>query len=763
MGRASPIQNSFNAGELSPQLRGRADLEKYKNGCEVLENFIPQIFGPARKRPGTRFVREVKDSSKSVRLIPFEFSTTQAFAIEFGDEYIRFHADGGTILQGSPSAYNGATAYVVGDLVSSAGTNYYCIAPTTGNAPPNATYWYAQPATGEYEIPSPYDSLDLAKMTFAQSADVIYLAHPDYQVRKLARLGATQWTLTTVSFRRIPLLETNSTATTLAASAVTGSITLTASASLFTANDVGSSFAISVIPAAEYNQWTAGVAHSVGNVVQYQGRVYEAQNAASAGTRPPLHTTGTVSDGAVNWLYLHDGTGYATVTGFTSATVVNATVIQRLPTTSATARWAESAWSDRRGYPRTVTFYEDRLWFGGSDFRPQTLWASVTGDYENFTYGTNDDDGLNYTINTQDLNTITWLAAGKVLAIGTNAGEFTISGNQISEPITPSSVRITPQTTYGCAGDVRALRVANSILFVQRSGRKLREYTYDFNTDGYVAPNLTVLAEHITDSGITDISYQQEPSQIVWTPVANGDLIGMTYERAENVVGWHRQDVGGAVESVLSLPHWDGDQDVTWLVVRRTIDGGTVRYVEYIEKYFTDEYAFFVDSGLTYDGAAADTISGLEHLEGETVAVLADGSVHPSVTVTGGQIVLNREASVVNVGLPYMSTLKTMPIEAGAQDGVAQGKTQRINNIVLRLYETGPGLWYGPDTTTMDELQFRGSQDLMNNPVALFSGDTPFKPWPGKYEQGAQMTVQHRLPTPCTLVALMPQLTTNDR
>ncbi|CAB4140152.1 hypothetical protein UFOVP400_1 [uncultured Caudovirales phage] len=143
--------------------------------------------------------------------------------------------------------------------------------------------------------------------------------------------------------------------------------------------------------------------------------------------------------------------------------------------------------------------------------------------------------------------------------------------------------------------------------------------------------------------------------------------------------------------------------------------------------------------------------------------MLADGSVHPNVIVTSGSITLNRAASVVNVGLPYVATTKIMPIEAGAQDGVAQGKTQRIHNIVMRLFETGPGLWYGPDTTTMDELQFRSSEDLMNNPVALFTGDTPFKPWPGKYEQGAQVTVQHRLPTPCTLVAVMPQLVTNDR
>lgn len=717
MAKASPIQNSFNAGELSPQLRGRADLEKYRNGCETLENFLPQVFGPARKRPGTRFVREIGDSANAARLIPFEFSSTQAFALEFGDQTIRFYADGGVVLNGG----------------------------------------------SPYEIVSPYTSAELNELNYTQSADVIYLVHPNHPPYKLARLAATNWTMTEVSFTRPPFGDVNTTSTTLTASALTGNITVTASASLFSAADVGSFFSISVIPAAEYNQWTAGVAHTAGNLVQYQGRVYEAQNSASAGSRPPIHTEGDVSDGAVTWRYLHDGTGYFEVTAYTSATVVSATVIQRLPTTSATKRWAEGAWSDNRGWPRTITFYEDRLWFAGSAYRPQTLWASVTSDYENFTYGTNDDDALNYTINTQDLNTITWLSPGKVLAIGTTSGEFTINGNQISDPITPTSVRITPQTTFGCTGEVRPLRIASSILFVQRAGRKVREYTYNFETDSYVAPNVSLLAEHITEGGIVDIAYQQEPSQIVWAPRADGTLLGMTYERAEDVVGWHRHSVGGIVESVISLPHWDGDQDVLWMIVRRTINGNTKRYVEYMEKYMTDEYAFYVDCGLTYDGTATTTITGLSHLEGKEVAILADGAVHPNRTVTSGSITLQRSASVVNIGLPFTATLKTMPLEAGAQDGIAQGKTQRIHNIVMRLFQTGAGLYYGPDTSQMDELHLRTTNDLMDNPVPLFTGDTSFVPWPSGYEQGAQMTIQHRTPLPCTVVALMPQVVTNDR
>ena len=716
--KASPSQTSFNAGELSPLLKGRPSLDKFKNGCETLENFIPQIQGPARKRPGTRFVAEVKDSADACRLIPFEYSTTQAYVLEFGDLYIRFFLDGGAV-ESSPGV--------------------------------------------PYEVVSPYTAAQVGQLEYAQSADVIYITHPDHPPYKLARVSALSWTMTAVTFAWPPFNDENVGTTTLTASALTGAITLTASASLFVAADVGSYFKISEVSASKYNQWTTGVSYASGDIVFYQGNIYESGTTASAGTRPPIHTTGAESDGAVTWTFLHDGAGYAQVTAYTSATVVDATVIKRLPTTSATTRWSEGAWSARRGYPHAVTFYEDRLWFAGSTYKPQTLWASCSGDYENHKYGTNDDDALNYTINTQDMNTIEWLAPTKVLAIGTANGEFTLSATQISDPVTPTNVKITPQTTFGSAADVKPLRVGSVILFLQRAGRKLREYAYQFDTDSFVAPNMTVLAEHITQTGVVELAYQQEPSQIVWAPRTDGVLTGMTYERTEDVVGWHRHTLGGVVESVVTIPHWDGDQDVTFLLVRRTIDGATVRYVEYIEKYLTDEYAFFMDCGLTYDGTPVTAISGLDHLEGEEVTVLVDGAVHPNRTVSAGAINLQVAGSVVNVGLPYTATIKTMPIEAGAADGTAQGKQMRINNIVIKMFETGPGLWYGPNLSNMDEYAMRGSATDMDEPVPLYTGDTDLLAWPGEYEQGPQMLIQHRLPLPCTVVALMPQLHTYDR
>jgi len=303
------------------------------------------------------------------------------------------------------------------------------------------------------------------------------------------------------------------------------------------------------------------------------------------------------------------------------------------------------------------------------------------------------------------------------------------------------------------------LRVGSVILFLQRAGRKLREYAYQFDTDSFVAPNMNVLADHITESGVLELAYQQEPSQIVWAPRTDGVLTGMTYERTEDVVGWHRHTIGGGiVESAVTVPHWDGDQDVLWLIVRRTIDGSTVRYVEYVEKYMTDEYAFFVDCGLTYDGSPVTAISGLDHLEGEEVAVLVDGAVHPNRTVSAGAINLQLAGSVVNVGLPYTATIKTMPIDIATNAGTSFIDEKRAHKIVMQLYQTGPGLWYGPNENEMDEYAVRSSQDNMDSPVPLFTGFTEALAWPSGSERGPQLTIQHRLPLPCTVVALIPEL-----
>jgi hypothetical protein len=720
MPKASWIQNSFNAGELSPRLKGRIDIAKYKNGCDTLENFIPQIYGPVRKRPGTRFVNEVKDSSKNVRLIPFQFSTSQAYILEFGDKYIRFYMNGGVILDSSSVIYEVTTIYSYDEVVD---------------------------------------------LHYVQSADVLYLTHPNHPPHKLMRYDHDNWVFEVIEFDSPPFNDENITTTTITASATTGTgITLTASSAIFSSDSIGTYIKFTEVIQSKYDYWKTNVSISSGDYRRYDENLYKATSTGTTGVRPPVHLKGNESDGEVDWEYVHSGHGYAEITAYTSDTVVTADVIKTLPTssTSGSDRWAESAWSPSAGYPKALTFYEDRLWFAGSVGHPQTLWASRSGDYENHAYGVHDDDALNYTINSQEVNTIQWLSPGKTLSVGTSGNEFTVSASSLNEAITPTNVKITPQTNYG-GDDVQPFMIGSSILFVQRAGRKIREYVYSFERDSFVAPDMNLLADHITYNGVREMSYQQSPDQIVWVVDYSGKLLGLTYERAEDVVGWHRHDISGSIESISTIPHWDGDQDVTWLVVNRTINGTTKRYIEYIEKSLTDKYCVYSDSTLIYDGSPATTISGLDHLEGEEVSVITDGYVHPNRTVNSGEIVLQKAASVVVIGLPYTATLKTMPIEAGAADGTAQGKQMRVSNVVVRLLETAPGLYYGPSEDNTDEMDFRSSVDDMDQPVPLFTGNSPLLPWPGDYDNEAQITIQHKLALPCTVIAVMPQVHTYDR
>ncbi|HEU0070941.1 MAG TPA: hypothetical protein VFS04_06580, partial [Alphaproteobacteria bacterium] len=495
-----------------------------------------------------------------------------------------------------------------------------------------------------------------------------------------------------------------------------GSITLTASASLFTANDVGRSVRMK-------------------------------------------HTS--------TW-------GWARILAYTDATHVTASVQSTLGGTTATAAWQFGAWQQAGSYPACVSFYEERLFFAGSRDKPQTIWASRSGDFENFapteTDGTLADDcALSFTIATDQVNAIRWLSPGAVLAVGTVGGEFTLRASAQDEPLTPANVQVKRQTTRGCAYQP-PIQVDSVVLFLQRAGRKIREFVFAFETDGYQAPDLTLLAEHLTRGGGKQMAYMREPDSTLWAARADGLLLGMTYERPQEVVAWHRHILGGAfgdgpakAESLAVIPAPGGGEDQLWLAVARTIGGETRRHIEFLEAPFEEGQsqadAFFVDCGLTYDGARADVIAGLDHLEGETVAVLADGAVHPERLVGGGEIELDWPAAKAQVGLPYRSRLQTMRFEAGAQDGTAQGKTARIHAATVRLWNS-LGVKLGADDA-LETLPFRNSSDAMDAPPALFTGDKRVA-FPKGYGTAPRVTVAQDQPLPLTVLAIMPRLNVFD-
>jgi hypothetical protein len=674
MARVAVQLTNFTGGELSPRLDGRNDLSKYSTGCKTLENMIVYPHGSAARRSGTQYVAEVKDSSKETRLIPFEFSTTQTYILEFGNQYIRFYKDNGQILSG-------------------------------GSA---------------YEISSPYLEAELFDIKFAQSADVMYICHPSHAARKLSRTGHTAWTLTTVNFQNGPFMDHNISTTTLAAGHTT----------------VGSSGNLTLSSTTGVNNNQGWLSTDVGRLVHFRD-------------------------------------GHYKITARTSSKIAVATCIVSPSSGSASKDFALGSFSDTTGHPSCVTFFEQRLVFAATLSQPQTLFFSVSGDYENMDdnyHGTvADDDAIIYTIASNQVNAIRFMTATRTLIIGTAGGEFAVSGGGTDIAITPTNILIKKQSNNG-ASNVDALAVGNATLFLQRAKRKLRELAYNFDVDGYLAPDLTILAEHISESGFKQLSYQQEPNQIIWCVRNDGQLIGLTYQREQEVVAWHRHIFGGAFssgnavcESVATIPT-DNSEYQTWVIVKRTINGATKRYIEYIHNLNfdeTDDTSFnFLDSQLSYDGSPVTTLSGLSHLEGQTVSILADGATHPDKVVSSGEITLNRLASKVKVGLRFTSLLQTMRLDAGSQNGTSQSKTKRIYEITIRLYES-LGVEVGPDLNNMERIPFRSSANLMNSGVGVFTGDKEVE-FRGNYETDGFIFVRQDQPLPLTILSLYPKLQTND-
>ena len=675
MPRTTLALTSFVSGEFSPKLDGRTDFDKYNSGCKTLENFLVHPQGAATRRVGTQFIAEVKDSTKKTRLIPFEFSTEQTYVLEFGNQYIRFYKDKGQITSG-------------------------------GSA---------------YEISSPYLEAELFEIKYAQSADVMYICHPNHAVRKLSRTGHTSWTLTEVDFQYGPFLPHNTTATTL-----TSSHTALGASTVVTASS------------------TTGINGGDGFKSTDVGRL------------------------------IHIKDGHVKVTGFTSTTQVSGTVEDDLSSGSATDDWALGSFSDTTGHPACVSFFEQRLVFAATKDEPQTIFFSKSGDYESMDdayHGTvAADSAMIYTIASNQVNRIRYLKAQRTLIIGTTGGEFTVSADGTDAAITPTNVTIKRQSSYGTA-NVDAQPIGNSTLFLQKAKRKIRELAYNFDVDGYTAPDLTILNDAVTTSGINEMAYQQEPDSILWCVRDDGILAGLTYQRSENVVAWHRHIFGGAFgsgnavcESVATISG-ELTEDELWVIVKRTVNGSTVRYVECFSNFDfdeTDATSFrFLDSHLTYDGSATTTLSGLDHLEGQTVSILGDGATHADKTVSSGSITLDRSVQKAVVGLKYDSVLQTMRIEGGAAEGTSQGKTKRISKVVLRLFET-VGVKVGPSLNDLETIPFRTSSDPMDTPVStLLAGDKEIE-FRDDYNTDGFVFVKQDQPLPCSILAIYPTVVTSD-
>jgi len=904
MARVHDIQESYNAGEFSPRLASRLEFNKFKSGLKKCENFVLLPEGGAMRRSGSRYVSGVKTNSVKSRLKRFQFSTTQAYVLETGNTVMRFSRHQGQIsVAGTTATINngtfatnitgwddistgggsithdatnldmnlipGGTAitdigwaedsittgttgtehvikfrvvgspgdkieFQVGTATAGAQTlaavekevGYHCVAFTPTTSPfyigfrnigsnGNKTISIDDVSiidNAPVEIDTPWLEADLYKIEGPQSADVLYQFHTSYPTHKLQRFGHTTWSLVEVAWQDGQYFDENDTTTTLLPSAATG---------------LGINFTLSSIKGINNNLgWQST---DIGRLIRYKKTTV--------------------------W-------GWAIITSITSTTIAVGDVkkdFEAAPTAVTTFRLG--AWSGTTGYPQAATFFEQRLYVAATTDQPQTLWASQTADFENHTpdnfSGTiEEDDSLNFTLSADNVNAIRWLSAGgDTLVIGTDGGQWIPSASGIV--ITPLDITIKRQTTKG-ADQVQPIRVDGTVLFIQKALRKLREFVFSFEVDNYVAPNLTRTSQHITKGGIIEMDYAEEPDSILWLVRNDGQLLSVTYRREEDTIGWGRHILGGSfqggdavVESVVTISGDNGagqTQDSTsrnevWIIVKRTINGSDVRYIEFFERDFetgdAQEDAYYVDSMLTLDspetisgatkaspvvltitattlangdnirltdikgmtelngntytvankainsveltspdgGANIDgtaftayisggkankkvtAITGLGHLEGETVRILADGAIATDELVASSAITLDSAASVAQIGLAYTHKLETLKIAVGNEAGTPLGKIKRIYGVVFDLLNSHT-LSFGRDSSNLNSIDFRTVTDPMDAAAPLFTGEK-FVDFPGQWTRDARIVIENSDPVPFTLLAMAPEINLN--
>ena len=586
---------------------GRVDMAQYFNGLAIAENCNIRPYGLCMNRPGTFFVAPAKFPLKETRVIEFVFSNSDSFIIEFGDLYFRFYTLGAAVTETATTITAATQAdpvvvttsaphgYSVGDEIiitgvvgmtelnnkrfrlSAVGATTFDIEDLDGvdiDGTGFTAYISGGSASKIYEVAHTYTESELFDVHYAQINDIVNLAHPDHPPSELIRMGTASWALSSFQFIGGPTLDTNITATTITPSSDTGATTLTASTAIFLAGHIGS-------------VWR-------------------------------------VKD------------GYVEITGFTSTTIVTGTVqgVSLATGPAATVDWAEGAWSDVRGYPATVTFHERRRWFARTVTQPQTQWASKPFVYDDYTLGAAADDALNLTLNTEKANDIKWMSSGQTLATGTFGGEFVTSSGTNGVSLTPDNANASRQTGWG-SENIQPQKIANYVYYIQRAGRKIRELFYFFDQDTYKSVDMTILSEHITESGIINIAYQQNPDSTLWCVREDGQMALLVREEDQQVKAWSRLVTDGLYKSVAVIPSNEGPYDEVWNVTMRTINGVTRRYIE----RFTDpqvperqEDCFYVDSGLKFSSYALTTGVSLtlSALTGVGVTATASGAYFES-------------------------------------------------------------------------------------------------------------------------------------
>lgn len=887
---------SFAGGELSPEMFGRIDDVKFQTGAAKLRNFVAMPQGPAENRAGTAFVRAVKNSAKRTRLIPFTYSTTQTMVLELGDGYIRFHTQGATLLVGAPAVYNPAITYAIGALVSNAGLVYYATAPVPlATNPPNAAYWYLIP-TPAYEIPTPYAEADLFDLHYVQSADVLTIVHPNYAPRELRRLGATTWTLSTISFvSPIPapaaptvvavrgigvniasITNANPAVITVVAAHqfqlgdpinISGVAGMTQINGWFTVSDITPSTELKLhvyATGVDVDSTSYGAATPNTGTIQYGNQTNDLTNfykltsiATNGFDESVASVAGSVANnlsvsgasnnlswvavpGALRYNVYKQQSGLYGYIGQTEGTTFNDNNIA--PDMGITPPIVDPVFASAGNYPQAVSYFEQRRVFAGTTNEPQSMWMTRSGTENDMSYSlpVKDDDRINFRVAAREANTIRHVIPLTQLILLTSAAEWRVSPIN-SDAITPTTVSVRPQSYVG-ASNVQPEIINNSMVYCAARGGHIRELGYSWQSNGFITGDLSIRAAHLFDNfNIVDMCYAKSPQPLLWFVSTTGKLLGLTYVPEQQIGAWHQHDTDGVFESCTVVA--EGNEDSLYVIVRRTINGNSVRYVERMATRQVNllKDCFFVDAGSTYNGTnltamtvtvtggttwgpadvltitassslfvwpgttdvgdaivltdstgasyrlkilatssalvatakvdkvipvalratptavwafARDTVSGLSHLEGKTVSILADGAVMPQVVVTGGVAVLERASVVVHVGLPYQSDLQTLPVSLNI-DAFAQGRVKNVNQSWIRVFQSS-GVFVGPDANKLTEVKQRTTEPY-GSPPSLKSDEVNVVMTP-TWAQSGQIYIRQSDPLPLTIVGITTEI-----
>ena len=674
MSNIRTFTSAFTGGEVTPEFFGRLGDAKFQTGLSKCRNFVPLPHGPAQNRSGFAYVNATKYSgAKKSKLIPFAYSTTQTMVLEFGNQYIRFHTQGATLL--------------------------------SGGVP--------------YEVTTPYLEADLFDLHYVQSADVLTIVHPNYPPAELKRLGATNWTLTNISF-----VSTLSAPTGVSAVASSGTGT------------VSYSYVVTAVGTTGIDQSLASSPASVSNNLL------------------TTNASNTVSWSAVSGaqrynIYKYSGGLYGYVGQSSTTSFVDANIVADMGTTPPISSNPFAAAGD---YPGAVSYFEQRRCFAGTLNKPQNIWMTCSGTESNMGYSlpTQSSDSINFRVAARENNTIRHIVPLTNMVLLTSSAEWRITSIN-SDALTPTTVSVRPQSYVG-ASNVQAVIINNNMIYAAARGGHMREMAYSWQANGYVTGDLSLRAPHLFDTyTINDLCYAKSPYPVVWAISSTGKLLGLTYVPEQQVGGWHWHDTDGIFESCTVVA--EGNEDVLYVVVNRTINGTSVRYVERLRtRLFTNQAdAFFVDCGSTYSGTPATTISGLSYLEGKTVSILADGAVHPQRVVTGGSITLDNAASTVQVGLPITADIQTLPVAAQIDNGFGQGHKKNVNRAWLRVNKSS-GIFVGPDENNLTEAKQR-TTEIYGAPPALKSEEIEVVIKPSWGDSG-QVFIRQSDPLPLTVVSL---------